>query len=196
MNEWKFTSQLSEHQLFLWETTGSSADGRHEWTCSTFTNACSSHWLRQLHADKVLVLHCSSSEPQKGFFPKLKPPTEKWKDQWMVEMQGGIRRVDRDGGKHSRCFLLLMTAGVSDGQLQVCKEYFCIWWRVQHDEKPQWKGDTVPVEVFFWYLINLCWNYNHLAEILLKAQMVSDCFMLFFFLNISHTRFGWLSAFR
>lgn len=90
-------------------------------------------------------------------------------------MQGGIWRVDRDGGKHSRCFLLLMTTGVSDRQLQVCEEYFCIWSRLQHDEKAQRKressagqhGSSCVSSVFHQ---NFCWKYNHFKEIVKKAQ--------------------------
>lgn len=69
-NTKKFIAQPSDLRLLLWEAAGRSVDGRHEPTCGTFTNTCSSHWVRQLHADKVLVLRCSWSEPQKGFLPK------------------------------------------------------------------------------------------------------------------------------
>lgn len=65
---------------------------------SCLTNTCSSHWLRQLHADKVLV--CTAVQVNHKRLPSqaFQPPTAKWKDQWMVEIQGGIRKVDRTVG--------------------------------------------------------------------------------------------------
>lgn len=113
---------------FLWGKMEGRVDGGRELACSTYTNTCTSHCLRQPHADKVL--DCTLVQVNRNRLPSsaLQPPTVKWKDQLTVEIQGGILVKGWDGEVHSRwASYLRLPDGRRHAATSLVRLFFSIW---------------------------------------------------------------------